>query len=166
MEKALVLTVLVLSVLPFVHSLRFNTTPATCSSVCESSHCKDPPELRYGKYCGVGYTGCSGQAPCDGLDACCQAHDNCVGSGDLANYVNTGCSDQLLNCVDSWDKSNAAQFTGNTCDRGDVVDTIADVMKLIILNGNLGSTATILRASPVLLSTLMVAFFIYLVMHR
>ena len=39
-----------------------------------------PPLLRYGKYCGIGYTGCPGEKPCDGLDACCQDHDACIGS--------------------------------------------------------------------------------------
>lgn len=34
--------------------------------------------IKYGKYCGVGYWGCAGEKPCDDLDACCMAHDNCV----------------------------------------------------------------------------------------
>lgn len=34
--------------------------------------------VRYGKYCGIGYFGCPGEKPCDGLDACCMTHDNCV----------------------------------------------------------------------------------------
>jgi hypothetical protein len=40
----------------------------------------DPFELRYGKYCGIGYTGCAGEAACDGIDSCCLAHDHCIGS--------------------------------------------------------------------------------------
>jgi hypothetical protein len=39
-----------------------------------------PPLLRYGKYCGIGYTGCPGEKPCDALDACCQDHDACIGT--------------------------------------------------------------------------------------
>ena len=39
-----------------------------------------PPLLWYGKYCGIGYTGCPGEKPCDGLDACCKDHDACIGS--------------------------------------------------------------------------------------
>ncbi|KAL2643961.1 hypothetical protein R1flu_011548 [Riccia fluitans] len=167
MEKSAILTLLFLSsLLPLAHSLHFNTTPATCSSVCESSHCKDPAKLRYGKYCGVGYTGCTGQAPCDGLDACCQQHDDCVGSNSLGNYVNTSCSDGLLNCVNNWDQSDAAQFTGNTCDRKDVVNTITLVIKLITLNGDLGNTATLASAIPTLMSTLAVPFFVHLLMYR
>jgi len=35
--------------------------------------------IKYGKYCGVGYSGCPGEKPCDDIDACCMAHDDCVG---------------------------------------------------------------------------------------
>lgn len=34
--------------------------------------------IRYGKYCGVGWSGCPGERPCDDLDACCKIHDECV----------------------------------------------------------------------------------------
>uniref|UniRef100_A0A453IG73 Uncharacterized protein n=1 Tax=Aegilops tauschii subsp. strangulata TaxID=200361 RepID=A0A453IG73_AEGTS len=37
-----------------------------------------PPVLRYGKYCGILYSGCPGEKPCDALDACCMVHDHCV----------------------------------------------------------------------------------------
>jgi hypothetical protein len=36
------------------------------------------PFLRYGKYCGILYSGCPGERPCDPLDACCMRHDYCV----------------------------------------------------------------------------------------
>lgn len=36
--------------------------------------------IRYGKYCGVGWTGCPGEKPCDDVDACCKIHDDCVGN--------------------------------------------------------------------------------------
>ncbi|CAL4943962.1 unnamed protein product [Urochloa decumbens] len=49
-----------------------------CSRTCESDHCTTAPFLRYGKYCGILYSGCPGEAPCDALDACCMHHDNCV----------------------------------------------------------------------------------------
>lgn len=45
--------------------------------------------IRYGKYCGVGWTGCPGEKPCDDLDACCKIHDECVekkGTYCLMNY--------------------------------------------------------------------------------
>jgi hypothetical protein len=34
--------------------------------------------IRYGKFCGVRWSGCEGEEPCDDLDACCRDHDNCV----------------------------------------------------------------------------------------
>ncbi|KAG6544567.1 hypothetical protein Mapa_013989 [Marchantia paleacea] len=124
-----------------------------------------PVTLKYGKYCGVGYTGCSGQTPCDGLDACCQTHDNCVGSNNLKNYVDTGCSNALLDCVETWDASNSAQFAGNTCLREDVVNTIAGVMKLITIDGHLGNAATTATAilSPISMlgAVLLIHFFVY-----
>jgi len=33
-----------------------------------------PSFFRYGKYCGLIYSGCPGEKPCDGLDACCLKH--------------------------------------------------------------------------------------------
>ncbi|CAA2934003.1 phospholipase A2-alpha-like [Olea europaea subsp. europaea] len=49
-----------------------------CSRTCESSFCGVPPFLRYGKYCGILYTGCPGEQPCDRLDTCCMKHDQCI----------------------------------------------------------------------------------------
>jgi hypothetical protein len=40
------------------------------------------PLMRYGKYCGVSYTGCPGEDPCDALDACCMIHDACIQATD------------------------------------------------------------------------------------
>ncbi|XP_062210657.1 probable phospholipase A2 homolog 2 isoform X1 [Phragmites australis] len=57
-----------------------------CSRTCESSFCTVPPLLRYGKYCGILYSGCPGETPCDALDACCMVHDHCV---DTHNRENT-----------------------------------------------------------------------------
>ncbi|KAL0798309.1 hypothetical protein Bca101_053484 [Brassica carinata] len=49
----------------------------TCSKTCIAQDCKSIG-IRYGKYCGIGYSGCRGEPPCDNLDACCMTHDNCV----------------------------------------------------------------------------------------
>lgn len=43
---------------------------------------KVAPLLRYGKYCGILYSGCLGEKPCDALDACCMVHDHCVDAND------------------------------------------------------------------------------------
>lgn len=42
------------------------------------SKCVAAVGIKYGKYCGVGWTGCPGEKPCDDLDACCKIHDECV----------------------------------------------------------------------------------------
>ena len=46
-----------------------------------------PPLLRYGKYCGLLYSGCPGERPCDGLDACCMKHDQCVQAKNSEFYI-------------------------------------------------------------------------------
>ncbi|KAG8099565.1 hypothetical protein GUJ93_ZPchr0013g35621 [Zizania palustris] len=52
-----------------------DNTATRCSRTCESEYCvgtyAQAPLMRYGKYCGVSYTGCPGEHPCDALDACC-----------------------------------------------------------------------------------------------
>ncbi|KAI3996069.1 hypothetical protein MKX01_037944 [Papaver californicum] len=48
-----------------------------CSKTCVAQDCNSVG-IRYGKFCGVGWTGCPGQKPCDDLDACCKIHDECV----------------------------------------------------------------------------------------
>ncbi|GLJ37673.1 hypothetical protein SUGI_0765330 [Cryptomeria japonica] len=92
-----------------------------CSTKCKSKFCKEAPLLRYGKYCGVFYTGCPGEAPCDGLDRCCMIHDQCIGN---SNYLNVECNQALLDCVHAYKNSGDGQFRGNTCEIGDVEHTI------------------------------------------
>ncbi|GER51401.1 regulator of Vps4 activity in the MVB pathway protein [Striga asiatica] len=48
-----------------------------CSKTCVAENC-NTIGIRYGKYCGVGWSGCPGEKPCDDLDSCCQIHDDCV----------------------------------------------------------------------------------------
>ncbi|XP_010267030.1 PREDICTED: phospholipase A2-gamma-like isoform X2 [Nelumbo nucifera] len=48
-----------------------------CSKTCVADNCNSVG-IRYGKFCGVGWTGCPGEKPCDDLDACCKTHDECV----------------------------------------------------------------------------------------
>lgn len=43
--------------------------------------------IRYGKYCGVGWTGCPGEKPCDDVDACCKIHDECVGNKGISLLI-------------------------------------------------------------------------------
>ena len=52
-----------------------------------------PPLLRYGKYCGILYSGCPGEKPCD---ACCMVHDHCVDThnsrlSQLCRFISSPC---------------------------------------------------------------------------
>ncbi|XP_006662989.1 probable phospholipase A2 homolog 2 [Oryza brachyantha] len=115
----------------------------TCSRACESQHCAgtyaQAPLMRYGKYCGVSYTGCPGEAPCDALDACCMLHDACVQATDN-DYLNMLCNQSLLDCVAAV-RSPAARgggggairtFEGNQCNMTDVADEITSLVKAAV----------------------------------
>ncbi|EPS69671.1 hypothetical protein M569_05095 [Genlisea aurea] len=105
-----------------------------CSRTCESMFCDVPPFLRYGKYCGILYSGCAGEKPCDGLDACCMNHDHCIGKNGN-DYLSEHCSREFLKCVEAFGRSGAPSFKGNTCDIHRVVDTFQSIMKAAILAG-------------------------------
>ncbi|XP_076931438.1 phospholipase A2-alpha-like [Bidens hawaiensis] len=105
-----------------------------CSNKCESSFCNVPPLLRYGKYCGILYSGCPGEKPCDELDACCMKHDACI-SANNNNYLSEVCNQGLLGCVERFKKAGSKTFKGNTCDVDDVTTTIRAVMDAAILAG-------------------------------
>ncbi|XP_042034514.1 phospholipase A2-alpha-like isoform X2 [Salvia splendens] len=107
-----------------------------CSKTCESMFCEAPPFLRYGKYCGLLYTGCPGEQPCDRLDTCCMHHDQCISN--MGNdYLSQQCNKEFLKCVDSFKKSRAPTFKGNTCEIGDVIQAINNAMKAAIVAGRI-----------------------------
>lgn len=107
---------------------------AGCSRVCESSFCSVAPLLRYGKYCGLGYSGCPGELPCDGLDACCQTHDSCVQTHN-GDYLSQSCNQNLLACIDFLRASGAPTFQGNSCNMQQVTELIYHVIEVAILAG-------------------------------
>ncbi|KFK29504.1 hypothetical protein AALP_AA7G143000 [Arabis alpina] len=72
-----------------------------CSKTCIAQKCNSLG-IRYGKYCGIGYFGCRGEAPCDELDVCCMTHDNCV---DLKGMTYINCHIQFKRCVNELNKS-------------------------------------------------------------
>ncbi|XP_072991699.1 phospholipase A2 homolog 3-like [Typha latifolia] len=104
-----------------------------CSRTCESEHCTTAPLLRYGKYCGIMYTGCPGEEPCDALDACCMIHDACVQTNN-DDYLNTKCNQNLLNCLGNV-RDGGSTFKGNKCMVEEVVDVIAVVIEAAVLAG-------------------------------
>ncbi|CAI0387238.1 unnamed protein product [Linum tenue] len=95
---------------------------------------KLPPFLKYGKYCGLLYSGCPGERPCDGLDSCCMNHDLCVQSKNN-DYLSEECSENLINCMKNFIKSGAHSFKGSTCQATDVIDVISVVMDAALLAG-------------------------------
>lgn len=105
-----------------------------CSRKCESDFCSVPPLLRYGKYCGLLYSGCPGEVPCDGLDACCMKHDNCIQSKNN-DYLSQECSKELLSCMTNFQNLGDLTFKGNTCVVEEVVDVIKAVINAALLAG-------------------------------
>ncbi|KAL5174443.1 Galacturonokinase [Glycine soja] len=105
-----------------------------CSRTCESSFCSVPPLLRYGKYCGLLYSGCPGEKPCDGLDACCMYHDKCVQAKNN-DYLSQECSQTFINCMQKFKNSRAPTFKGNACQVDDVIEVINVVMEAALLAG-------------------------------
>ncbi|KAM1519715.1 hypothetical protein ACFX1Z_022486 [Malus domestica] len=105
-----------------------------CSRECESEFCTVPPFLKYGKYCGLLYSGCPGEQPCDGLDACCMKHDNCVQSKNN-DYLSSECSQTFLNCMAEFKNKRGKTFKGNKCHVEDVVEVITLVMEAALVAG-------------------------------
>ncbi|XP_043712400.1 phospholipase A2-alpha [Telopea speciosissima] len=105
-----------------------------CSKKCESDFCSVPPFLRYGKYCGILYSGCPGEKPCDGLDACCMKHDACIQTKNN-DYLSQECSQEFLNCMEYFKNSGGHTFKGNKCSVEEVIDVITVVMEAALLAG-------------------------------
>ncbi|XP_051182142.1 probable phospholipase A2 homolog 2 [Lolium perenne] len=106
-----------------------------CSRMCESMFCTVAPVLRYGKYCGILYSGCPGEKPCDALDACCMTHDHCVADHNN-DYLNTMCNENLLNCLDRVNPAGPT-FPGNKCGVGEVAFVIKGVIETAVLAGKI-----------------------------
>ncbi|XP_057829298.2 phospholipase A2-alpha-like [Cryptomeria japonica] len=124
-----------------------------CRTICRSKFCREAPLLRYGKYCGLFYSGCPGEDPCDGLDRCCMTHDHCIGK---SKYLSKPCNQALLDCVRAYQNSGDGQFSGNTCKIGDVENTIKVAIEagIWIGNGNgIGDGPTVPSSTDHLLSS-------------
>ncbi|GJN08399.1 hypothetical protein PR202_ga26312 [Eleusine coracana subsp. coracana] len=106
-----------------------------CSRKCESAFCTVPPLLRYGKYCGILYSGCPGEKPCDALDACCMVHDHCVATHNN-DYLNTRCNENLLSCLDRVSPAGPT-FPGNDCDVRRTASVIRGVIEAAVLAGKI-----------------------------
>ncbi|KAK8644756.1 hypothetical protein V6N13_118628 [Hibiscus sabdariffa] len=77
---------------------------------------------------------CTGERPCDGLDACCMKHDACVGAKNN-DYLSQECSQSFLKCMRNFQKAGGRTFMGNKCQVNDVIDVISVVMKAALVAG-------------------------------
>ncbi|CAI0628435.1 unnamed protein product [Linum tenue] len=94
-----------------------------------------PFGIRYGKYCGVGWTGCPGEKPCDEVDACCKVHDDCVGKKGMTNVK---CHQKFKTCVKKVQKSGKLGFS-KECPYEKVVPTMVQGMDMAIMLSQFGN---------------------------
>uniref|UniRef100_A0A803NU87 Uncharacterized protein n=1 Tax=Cannabis sativa TaxID=3483 RepID=A0A803NU87_CANSA len=85
--------------------------------------------IRYGKFCGVGWTGCPGEKPCDDLDACCKIHDECVTKKGLTNIK---CHEKFKSCIKKVHKSGKVGFSRD-CPYETAVPTMVQGMDFAIM---------------------------------
>ncbi|KAK9705404.1 hypothetical protein RND81_07G054200 [Saponaria officinalis] len=122
-----IFTALIFSLLA-VASTTSNNSKIQCSKKCVALNC-DNMGIRYGKYCGVGHSGCPGEKPCDDLDSCCQIHDNCV---DKQGMTNVKCHEKFKRCIKKVQKSGKAGFSKD-CPYDVAVPTMVQGMDLAIM---------------------------------
>ncbi|XP_077211054.1 putative phospholipase A2 homolog 1 [Tasmannia lanceolata] len=106
-----------------------------CSKVCVAENCNSVG-IRYGKFCGVGWSGCGGEKPCDELDACCKIHDECVEKKGLTNVK---CHEKFKICIKKVQKSGKIGFSKD-CPYEIAVPTMTQGMDLAILFSQLGNS--------------------------
>ncbi|XP_021751278.1 probable phospholipase A2 homolog 1 [Chenopodium quinoa] len=111
-----------------------NNSQIQCSKRCIALNC-DNVGIKYGKYCGVGYSGCPGENPCDDVDACCQIHDDCV---DKHGMTNIKCHQKFKRCIKKAQKSGKAGFSKD-CPYDVVVHTMVQGMDMAILMSQFAS---------------------------
>ncbi|KAL8507366.1 hypothetical protein ACS0TY_018062 [Phlomoides rotata] len=111
-----------------------NNSQVGCSKTCVAENC-NTIGIRYGKYCGVGWTGCPGEKPCDDLDACCKIHDKCVEKKGLTNIK---CHEKFKVCIRKVHKSGKGGFS-RSCTYDTAVPTMAKGMDMAILFSQLGT---------------------------
>ncbi|KAJ6407198.1 hypothetical protein OIU84_010661 [Salix udensis] len=130
---ALALTLIFLSI--FADCANNNDSQVKCSRTCVAQNCNSFG-IRYGKYCGVGWSGCPGEKPCDDVDACCKIHDECVEKKGLNNIK---CHEKFKSCIKKVQKSGKVGFSRD-CPYEAVVPTMVQGMDMAILLAQLGSS--------------------------
>lgn len=106
-----------------------------CSKTCVAEKCNSIG-IRYGKYCGVGWSGCPGEKPCDDLDACCKIHDECVEKNGMTNVK---CHEKFKRCIRKVHKSGKVGFTRD-CPYDVAVPTMVQGMDMAIMFSQFGNS--------------------------
>ncbi|XP_043720440.1 probable phospholipase A2 homolog 1 [Telopea speciosissima] len=106
-----------------------------CSKTCVAENCNSVG-IRYGKYCGVGWSGCPGEKPCDDLDACCKIHDECV---EKKGMMSVKCHEKFKSCIKKVQKSGKIGFSRD-CPVGVAVPTMIQGMDMAILFSQFGNS--------------------------
>ncbi|KAK4853273.1 hypothetical protein QYF36_006456 [Acer negundo] len=112
-----------------------NDSQVKCSRTCVAQNCNSVG-IRYGKYCGVGWTGCPGEKPCDDLDACCKIHDECV---EKKGLTNVRCHEKFKTCIKKVQKSGNVGFS-HDCPYDRAVPTMVQGMDMAILLSQFGNS--------------------------
>ncbi|KAK1312205.1 hypothetical protein QJS10_CPA07g00901 [Acorus calamus] len=107
---------------------------ANCSKSCVAENCNSIG-IRYGKYCGVGWTGCAGEKPCDDLDACCKVHDECV---EKKGMTSVKCHEKFKSCIKRVQKSGKVGFS-KKCPYETAMPTMIQGMDMAILFSQFGT---------------------------
>ncbi|KMS95816.1 hypothetical protein BVRB_004730 [Beta vulgaris subsp. vulgaris] len=131
--SSFVFSLLILSLLVVAVSST-NDSQIQCSKQCIAFNC-DNVGIKYGKYCGVGYSGCAGEKPCDDVDACCKIHDDCV---DKHGMTNVKCHEKFKRCIRKVQRSGKTGFS-KECPYDVVVPTMVQGMDMAILMSQLVS---------------------------
>ncbi|KAK6793763.1 hypothetical protein RDI58_007216 [Solanum bulbocastanum] len=106
-----------------------------CSKTCVAENCNSIG-IRYGKYCGVGWSGCPGEKPCDDLDACCKIHDECVEKNGMTNVK---CHEKFKRCIKKVQKSGKVGFTRD-CSYDVAAPTMIQGIDMAIMFSQLGNS--------------------------
>ncbi|GMH40011.1 hypothetical protein BSKO_07915 [Bryopsis sp. KO-2023] len=105
---------------------------AACATTCFELDCR-VMTIRYGKYCGVGHTGCKGEKPCDGVDGCCKIHDECVVKN---NVLDNKCHSEFITCLKRQQASKRKGFS-KKCPLSVVIPTMENGIIAAMAMGNL-----------------------------
>ncbi|GMJ15698.1 hypothetical protein HRI_005238900 [Hibiscus trionum] len=110
-----------------------NESQIKCSRTCVAENC-NAIGIRYGKYCGVGWSGCPGEKPCDDLDACCEIHDECV---EIKGLLDIECHEDFKICMKKVQESGKVGFS-RECSIETAVHTMTKAMDVAILLSQFG----------------------------